>query len=209
MVKANRTSRRRQKERTELTCQRLLEAAEMVFIRDGFRAARLEDIARAAGYTRGAFYANFHSKEELFITVAERQLKGLSDTLRAAVHSASGVEEKLKAVRRVVQESSAARRWALLLLEFDLFVLRQPNLKRRVLPMQLRLLSGIKAVFRDLYAAAKRKPPLPLAVIAIGFGAMFQGLTLQRVLNGKQVCSGEIAAVLNRYIEAMLSVGEA
>ncbi|MGO8787520.1 MAG: TetR/AcrR family transcriptional regulator [Terriglobia bacterium] len=208
MATTNPTSRRHQKERTELTRRRLLAAAEAVFIRDGFQAAKLEDIAKAAGYTRGAFYANFQSKEDLFITVAERQLKGLTDKLRRAVLSASGVDNKAKAVLQIVQESRAARRWALLLLEFNLFFLRQPNLKGRVLPMQTRLLNGIEAVFRDLYVAANHRPPISLAVVGLGFGAIFQGLTLQKILNGKLVSSAEIAAVLNRYIDAMLSAGE-
>lgn len=208
MAKAKPTLRRHQKERTELTCRRLLEAAEEVFIHDGFQAAKLEDIAQAAGYTRGAFYANFESKEDLFMTVAERQLNGLTDKLRAAVLSASGVEKKSEAVLKIVQESSAARRWALLLLEFNLFVLRQPQLKRRALPMLARLLDGIATVFGDLYTAANRKPPVSITVIGLGFGAMFQGLALQKILNRKLLSSAEITEVLKRYIEAMLSAGE-
>ncbi len=205
MRKTRPTSRRRQEERTELTRRRLLKAAEAVFIRDGFQAAKIEDIAKAAGYSRGAFYANFQSKEDLFIAVAERELKGLIDKLRTAVHSESAVDKKAKAVLQTVQESAAARRWALLLLEFDLFFLRQPSLKKRVRPMQARLLSGIKAVFRDLYDTANRKPPVSLTAVGLGFGAIFQGLTLQKILNGKLVSSAEVAAVLNRYIDAMLS----
>jgi AcrR family transcriptional regulator len=205
MGKTRPTSRRRQEERTELTRRRLLKAAEAVFIRDGFQAAKIEDIAKAAGYTRGAFYANFQSKEDLFIAVAARELEGLTDKLRTAVHSESAVHMKVKAVLQTVQESAAARRWALLLLEFDLFFLRQPSLKERVRPMQARLLSGIKAVFRDLYDTENRKPPVSLTAVALGFGAIFQGLTLQKILNGKLVSSAEVAAVLNRYIDAMLS----
>ena len=128
------TSRRHQEERTELTRRRLLKAAEAVFIRDGFQAAKIEDIAKAAGYTRGAFYANFQSKEDLFITVAERELKGLTDKLRTAVLSESAVDKKAKAVLQTVQESAAARRWALLLLEFDLFFLRQPSSEKTSSP---------------------------------------------------------------------------
>ena len=55
----------RQQARTEATRRKLLLAAEKVFARDGFEAARLEDIAGLAGYTRGAFYANFQSKEDI------------------------------------------------------------------------------------------------------------------------------------------------
>lgn len=205
MTKTQPKLRRRQKDRTALTCRRLLEAAEIVFMRDGFQAAKLADIARAAGYTRGAYYENFESKEDLFIAVAERQLESLTDNLRNAVRSATGIAKKSKAVLETVQQSSGARRWALLLLEFNLFILRQPKLRRRVRPMQARLLRGFMAVFSELYAAANCQPPASLAVISVGFGAMFQGLTLQRMLNGKLISSAEIAVVLNRYIEAMLS----
>ena len=48
-----------------------LAAGEAIFARDGFEAARLEDIAAEAGYTRGAFYANFESKEDIFFALLE------------------------------------------------------------------------------------------------------------------------------------------
>src|SRR3984885_16001457 len=60
-----------QRARTEATRSKLLEAAEQIFARDGFEAARLEDIAAEAGYTRGAFYANFKSKEDIFFALLE------------------------------------------------------------------------------------------------------------------------------------------
>ena len=75
--------------------------------------------------------------------------------------------------------------------------------------MQAKLLRGIKAVFSDLYAAANCQPPISLAVVGLRFGAIFQGLTLQKMLNGKLVSSAGITAVLNRYIDAMPSAAEA
>lgn len=56
----------KQQARTDATRKRLLAAAERLFARDGFEAARLEDIAAQAGYSRGAFYANFEDKEDIF-----------------------------------------------------------------------------------------------------------------------------------------------
>src|SRR5260370_22181112 len=61
----------RQAERTEATRRKLLAAAQRIFARDGFEAARLEDIAAGAGYTRGAFYANFGGKDEIFFAPLE------------------------------------------------------------------------------------------------------------------------------------------
>jgi AcrR family transcriptional regulator len=58
--------------RRELTRGALIAAAAQVFARRGFDGASLEEIADAAGYTRGAIYKNFGSKEELFLAVSER-----------------------------------------------------------------------------------------------------------------------------------------
>jgi AcrR family transcriptional regulator len=59
----------RRRERAQATRARLIQAAERIFARDGFAAAKLEEIAAEAGYTRGAFYANFDSKEDLFLAL--------------------------------------------------------------------------------------------------------------------------------------------
>ena len=62
----------RQQVRTAATRRKLLAAAEKIFARDGFEAARLAEIAALAGYTRGAFYAHFKSKEDIFFALLER-----------------------------------------------------------------------------------------------------------------------------------------
>src|ERR1700728_2568407 len=59
--------------RTEATRRALLEAALRIFARDGFEASRIEDIAGATGHTRGAFYAHFNCKEDLFFALFEQE----------------------------------------------------------------------------------------------------------------------------------------
>ena len=54
------------------TTQRLLDAAQKLIAKKGLNAASVEDIAEAAGYTRGAFYSNFNSKGDLFIELLRR-----------------------------------------------------------------------------------------------------------------------------------------
>ena len=56
--------------RSETTRQRLLDAAASVFAAKGYEGASVSDIAAAAGFTKGAFYASFSSKEEIFLEVA-------------------------------------------------------------------------------------------------------------------------------------------
>src|SRR5438105_12586486 len=52
----------------------LLEAAAQVFIERGFLGASVEAITERAGYTRGAFYSNFDSKEELFAELLQERV---------------------------------------------------------------------------------------------------------------------------------------
>src|SRR3954449_7373550 len=61
-----------QERRRQHTRDLLLDAAEEVFARKGFQGASLEEIAETAGYTRGAIYKHFGSKEELFLEANKR-----------------------------------------------------------------------------------------------------------------------------------------
>src|SRR5882724_5891509 len=92
--------RSRQAERTEATRQKLLAAAERIFAKDGFEAARLEDISAGAGYTRGAFYANFKSKEDIFFALLEEWVRERIDSVTAALSQHPGAHEKLAALRK-------------------------------------------------------------------------------------------------------------
>src|SRR6201981_1271716 len=88
----------RQQQRTAATRAKLLAAAQFIFARDGFEASRLEEIAARAGFTRGAFYAHFDSKEDLLFALMERV-----------------VSERVRAVRTILEqhESPAQRLYAL------------------------------------------------------------------------------------------------
>src|SRR5690606_8037254 len=90
----------RQAERRARTTLRLLDAAADVFARQGFHAATVDDIADAAGYTKGAVYANFAGKDALFLALLDRHLENQlayvdrmvatpDAELRAGLHEAS------------------------------------------------------------------------------------------------------------------------
>lgn len=76
------------------TQDRLIEAAREIIINEGMEATSLEHICKAAGFTRGAFYSNFSSKDSLLAALAEEEYTGLIERLRATVErwSAPGDE---------------------------------------------------------------------------------------------------------------------
>src|ERR1700689_858421 len=110
----SRSATSRHRERSEATRARLIRAAEKIFARDGFEAAKLEEIASEAGHTRGAFYANFESKEDLFFALLEGQISPRINTVEQITRTLRDPEHKLRAFREFFLTVCEDRRWSLL-----------------------------------------------------------------------------------------------
>src|SRR5579871_5690522 len=67
------TAANKHQQRTAATRRSLLQSARRIFARVGFEASRIEDIAAATGHTRGAFYAHFPTKEDVFFAIFEQE----------------------------------------------------------------------------------------------------------------------------------------
>src|SRR3984885_2650881 len=109
-----RRDRTRQTDRTQATRRKLLDAAKRIFAQDGFEAARLEDIAAGAGYTRGAFYANFESKEDIFFALLDEWVRERIESSTAALRQHKNPLDKLAALRRHYAEIAKDRRLVLI-----------------------------------------------------------------------------------------------
>ena len=83
-------------ESKELTRIRLVEAAERLFIRNGFDGASVEEISESAGYSRGAFYSNFEDKEQIFLAVIDHRRPKPHDNL---FQETSGAPDRIGAAR--------------------------------------------------------------------------------------------------------------
>lgn len=114
--------------RREATRLRLLAAAEEVLAERGFHGASVEDVCERAGFTRGAFYSNFGSKEDLVIELLDRHTRDVLQRIEElAAAPELSLEELLEGVSRAVDDRPASqRRWRLLLAEFELHALRDP-----------------------------------------------------------------------------------
>ncbi|KHO24589.1 TetR/AcrR family transcriptional regulator [Mycolicibacterium setense] len=121
--------------RLEHTRSVLLDAAEEVFAEKGFAPATLDDIARTAGYTKGAIYKHFTTKEDLFLAVSDRYWRRYFDNFAEVMSSAKQVGPR--------EIDEIARRWRLLSQdrgaehaalghEFMLYLLRNPDARERV-----------------------------------------------------------------------------
>src|ERR1700754_310946 len=82
-------------ERAIQTRQELLRSARSIFARDGFEGAKLQDIAEAAGKTRGALYAHFKDKEDLFFALIAQDLVRDDAVFRKKLRPNSSREERI------------------------------------------------------------------------------------------------------------------
>jgi AcrR family transcriptional regulator len=122
--------------RRELTRTALVEAASEVFARRGFHAASLDEIAEAAGFTRGAIYSNFGGKEDLLIAAldlhTERQLAAFGAAIEFDQTSGASAEERTAAAASVWAALQRESNLPALSLEMRLYALRNPNFRRRL-----------------------------------------------------------------------------
>lgn len=120
--------------RREMTREALVEAAADVFARRGFHAASLDEIAESAGFTRGAIYSNFGSKEELMIAVLDeftsRQLRDFGQAIDDLTHGTD--EERSAAAAAVWSHTRRDMNITLLSLEMRLYALRTPAFRKRL-----------------------------------------------------------------------------
>lgn len=117
--------------RTRETRERLLHAAEKIFVRDGYEAAELGEIATLAGRTKGAIYAQFESKEDIFLALIESRTIRYRTEMGELLAASTSVEQNQKAFRQFGLRLSEDQSWLLLLLEFKLFAIRHPEAKKR------------------------------------------------------------------------------
>ncbi|OBI94802.1 TetR/AcrR family transcriptional regulator [Mycobacterium asiaticum] len=121
--------------RLEHTRSLLLDAAEEVFAEKGFMAASLDDIAHAAGYTKGAIYKHFATKEDLFLAVNDRYWRRYFDNFAEVMSTSTQIgarelDEIADRWRQLGRDRGAAH--AALGHEFTLYLLRNPDARERV-----------------------------------------------------------------------------
>jgi AcrR family transcriptional regulator len=120
--------------RRQLTREALIASGRDVFAQRGFHAASLEEIAEAAGFTRGAVYSNFENKEELFFAVLDRHVELQLAAFDAFFEDSGGpVAASDEDVARVWRQLTAGSdpQWVALSLEFRLYALRNPDVRDR------------------------------------------------------------------------------
>jgi AcrR family transcriptional regulator len=122
-------------ERKAQTREELIAAGDGLFRERGFHGTSLDLVAASAGYTKGAVYSNFASKEDLFFAIYERRVEEALARNSEALADASE-DAPLELTRAVLSRSDTG--WMAVFFEFWAHALRNPELRTRFLALHRR-----------------------------------------------------------------------
>lgn len=192
-------------QRTEATRRKLLKAARRIFARDGFEAARIEDIAKDSGHTRGAFYANFESKEDLFFALLEQQAVERIAGIQSLLDRCSTVEERVYTLREYYVGLLSDRQWSMLMLEFKLFALRHGQLRPKLLRTHRRVRASLNALkFQQLHPSDPTVSSAELEPVRRALEATLHGLVLEHAYDPTAISEAQVIAFLRRIFDVLV-----
>ncbi|HEX3987669.1 MAG TPA: helix-turn-helix domain-containing protein [Acidobacteriaceae bacterium] len=194
---------RQQQDRAISTRRDLLEAARRIFARDGFEMARLQDIAATAGKTRGAFYANFRDKEDVFFALFEENLRREKRQMGEQLSEAGSEDERIEVLARHMLSVIGNRRRMLLALEFKLYAIRHPRRTKRLANLHAALcLSCVEANVEKLIPGFTCLTRKQKRTQTAQVGALLDGIALNLMFD----CRGLTDDLILRHLRSALRI---
>jgi AcrR family transcriptional regulator len=183
------------------TRERLLRAAAKVFARHGFDGASVGKVAEEAGYTKGAVYANFASKDDLFSALLEAHCQESLEETRLLLQSPGPPGNRLQHIGdRLAERILADRDWTRLFIEFWAQSLRDPKLRRRFLAAWGATRVGLTQLIEQNTRDPGVPLPLPPDQLASAAMALTNGLALQMLLDPGLIQPGTLGVALSQLL---------
>lgn len=162
------------------TRQRLLDAASSVFAERGIATCSINDIAAAAGLTKGAFYSSFASKDELVLTLMEQHVaERLASATDAFEHAADVSEGVLGIGAALTAAIHADPDWQHLLFEYCCLARRDDVLHDALQVRRREARLAVTALITRVAAEGSFPLPMPADELAIAVLALSNGLALE------------------------------
>jgi AcrR family transcriptional regulator len=192
--------------RTRETRSLLLAAAETIFVRDGYEGAELGEIAALAGRTKGAIYAQFKSKEDIFLALIQDRTAFFRARMADALSRSTTIEGNLAALRQLYHERIEDKVWSLLILEFKLFALRHPEAKDRLRSHTAGAISDQDEarLVAILGPAPQGEDPVSRVIAVQTIFTAISALVLETQLDPAFARNDSMLHVVNRIFDALL-----
>ena len=177
---------------------RVLQAAGKVFAERGFAAASLDQVAAAAGFTKGAVYSNFGSKDELFLALMTDEVARRVDVVERALRDTTDLPDALAAVGTELSRREAT--WQLLYLEFWQRAVRDPDVRRAFVASRRDLRTRIADVVARFLAEHPVRTSWDADSLTVVLIALSNGLALEALPDPDAVPGDLLTRVLSDLV---------
>jgi AcrR family transcriptional regulator len=186
----------------------LLQAAAKIFARDGFERAQIDEIAKESGRTRGAVYAQYKTKEQLFFALQSQRIEQASKDFEAFVADVAEKDKEIRLKRLKSYYSGQMHEEAAILdLEMKLYALRNPD-----------SVESMREYYRQLYPKGDLAKPFGLKKGAgrsaissrvLAMGAVKSGLILAMRFQPDLLPAKELQCLLGEIFDGLFPIDSA
>ncbi|MEO8457613.1 MAG: TetR/AcrR family transcriptional regulator [Chloroflexota bacterium] len=172
------TTPRKRRSREE-TRQKLLESAMQVFARNGYERATVDEIVREAGFSKGAFYVHFETKEDLFWEMLEERIASQQDMFRQTLDSTLSVAENERRILEQAFNMNAHPLGPAVILEFTAHGMRNEKVRDQLARMYERWHSFVVETLERGQELGIVRKDVDVKLLASTMMALFEGSTIQ------------------------------
>jgi AcrR family transcriptional regulator len=195
-------------ERQAATRAALLRSASRSICEHGMHGASIDRIAAEAGYTKGAFYANFASKEELFLVMLDEKFAAELARLETAMAgSGEPADETRQAAKEFLINVNRDPEWPRLYQEFAAHAARNDAFRAEFAARQRGLRARMADVFARWASALGVEPSLPHADVAAMTFFMADGFLLDRIID-PELDDGLYATMCEVFLRGLVAMAE-
>ena len=197
---------RKPQARSGETRRLLLAAAREIFVRDGYERAQIDEIAAAAGRTKGAVYGHFKDKEDLFLALFEERSKKDMEAVAARMGEGTDTAVNLAAFRGFYRELASDKSWAILTLEFKLYALRYPEVRRRLRHAYRQTRPpNLAAQVQKVFGVSSPDSGLDMEGCIAALSPILCGLALESLLEPKLFSASKLPNYLETLFDALIA----
>ena len=169
-------------EKQEQTRGALLRAASKLFCKRGLEGTSIDEVAEAAGYTKGAFYANFKSKEELFLVMLDERFAKELERIDRTLSGTDDPETEARLAAAEFIHFASDDDWPRLYFQFAAHAARNEEFRQELATRQQAMRERLVEVYERWTKQFEIDPPLPIADIAAMTYFMADGFLVDRLI---------------------------
>jgi AcrR family transcriptional regulator len=196
-------------EKRQRTRSSLLSSAAKVFACRGMDRASIDEVAEEAGFTKGAFYANFKSKEELFLAMLDERFATHMERVERLLETDAAPEEQARAGgAEFVRWISADPEWERLFFEFAAYAARNDDFRAELVTRYRSLREALATAFGRYCESHDIASPIPIERVALMTFAMANGFALEQLLEPEAVEDDVYSTMLLVFFTGLRALAE-